>query len=191
MGSSFLFPIPYSLFPACGTWFATIRERNRAIILKMLGGFAATLLKLGMTKHWWIGGWKSRAVVCLGAALWVGTAMASPHPVRYAEATVAHHGPRRVIEHAATPKAKAGKNSARKTKSRATAPAAKASPKAGHRKRHRTAEADNDPPLIYRTGARTKTPVRGDRPKPIAGDCGAARIRCRDAGFRGRSTRNE
>jgi len=133
----------------------------------MLGGFAATLLKLGMTKHSWIGGgWISRAAVCLGATLWAGTAMAASHPVRYAEAPVGHHAARRVVAQATprhrTPKSKAGKNSARKTKSKATAPATKASPKAGRHKRHRAAEADNDPPLIYRTGKH----VRRVRSKP-------------------------
>jgi Family of unknown function (DUF5715) len=126
----------------------------------MLGGFAATLLKLGMTKHSWVGGgWTGRAVVCLAAALWAMSAMAA-HPVRYAEAPVGHHA-RRVAQTA--PKAKAGKNSARKTKSRAAAPAAKASPKAGHHKRHRAAEADNDPPMIYRTGKHVRRP----RSKPM------------------------
>ena len=119
-----------------------------------------------MTKHSWVGGvGRSRAVVCLGAALWAGMAVA--HPVRYAETPVGHHGSRRVAQtapqHATAPKAKAGKNSARKTKSRAAAPAPKAAPKPGHHKRHRAVEADNDPPVIYRT----KTPVRGVKSKPL------------------------
>lgn len=137
--------------------------------LKVLGGFAATLLKLGMTKHSWIGvSWTGRAAVCLGAAVWAGSAMAAVHPVRYAEAPVGHHGSRRVMAQTApqprtAPKAKAEKNSAQKAKPKAEVPAAKGSPKVGRHKRHRAAEADNDPPLIYRTGT---TAVKL-RPKPM------------------------
>ncbi len=118
-----------------------------------------------MTKHSWVNGsWTGRAVVCLGAmlvaAMGPGRAIAATHPVRYAEASVGHHGSRRAAaqtapQHGTTPKAKPGKNAARKTKSRA---AEKPSPKAGTHKRHRVAEADNDPPVIYRTGARTGKP---------------------------------
>lgn len=125
-----------------------------------------------MTKHSWVnGGWTSRAVVCLGAmfvaAMGTGVAMASSHPVRYAETPVGHHGSRRVVaqtapQHGTTQKSKAGKNAARKTKSRS---AEKSSPKAGTHKRHRTVEADNDPPVIYRTGAHTAKPRHSAGPR--------------------------
>jgi hypothetical protein len=96
-------------------------------------------------------------------------ALGARHPVRYGEtASSRHAASRRPVAQATTPRitkpgARSGKSSAPKPKAGTAAHSTKPLAKAKPHRRHREAEADNDPPVIYRTGAHSRRSVRREK----------------------------